>query len=200
MIAAASAPSAMTTADCASAYLSPSASGSTEYIGYESESRCHDSAQVMMFVCMPTDVSGYWPLADSPESITASACSSTAFVTSETSARVGRGFFCIDSSICVATITGLPASTQRRTISFCHVVTCQMSTSTPRSPRATMMPSEDSTISSRLSSASVVSTLEMILGGGVFFGSGQYFSWHSAMYARMFSTPAAERTNEAATQ
>ena len=31
-----------------------------------------------------------------------------AFATSEPSARVGRGFFTIDSNICVAQITGFP--------------------------------------------------------------------------------------------
>ena len=45
----------------------------------------------------------------SREGRTASAPSSTALATSEHSARVGRGFLIIDSSICVATTTGLPA-------------------------------------------------------------------------------------------
>src|SRR5947207_8029952 len=44
---------------------------------------------------------GYWPEADSAESITASVPSSTALATSETSARVGTGLAIIDSIICV---------------------------------------------------------------------------------------------------
>ena len=66
---------------------------------------------------------GNLPPAVSPLSITQSAPSSTAFVTSATSALVGRGFFCILSSICVATTTGFPAATHFATISFCHVAT-----------------------------------------------------------------------------
>ena len=49
---------------------------------------------------MATASRGKAPLAVSPESITASVPSSTAFATSEHSARVGRGFEIIDSSIC----------------------------------------------------------------------------------------------------
>ncbi|KAF0962562.1 hypothetical protein MLGJGCBP_04313 [Rhodococcus sp. T7] len=52
----------------------------------------------------------YFPTDVSPESITASAPSRTAFATSEASARVGREFSIIDSSICVATITGFAFS------------------------------------------------------------------------------------------
>ena len=44
----------------------------------------------------------------SPESMTQSAPSKTALATSVHSALVGRGFFCMDSNIWVATITGLP--------------------------------------------------------------------------------------------
>ena len=46
----------------------------------------------------------------SPESITASVPSSTAFATSDASARVGRGLRIIESSICVAVTTGIPAA------------------------------------------------------------------------------------------
>src|SRR5262245_50713103 len=45
---------------------------------------------------------GYLPLAVSADNITASVPSSTAFATSETSARVGPGLEIIDSIICVA--------------------------------------------------------------------------------------------------
>ena len=56
-----------------------------------------------------TASTGYCPAADSADSITASAPSKIAVATSETSARVGTGEVIIDSSICVATTTGLPA-------------------------------------------------------------------------------------------
>src|SRR3954465_462615 len=55
-----------------------------------------------------TASAGYCPAADSADSITASAPSKMAVATSETSARVGTGLVIMDSSICVATTTGLP--------------------------------------------------------------------------------------------
>ena len=51
-----------------------------------------------------TALTGYLPTALSPDSITASVPSITAFATSETSARVGTGLWIIDSIICVAVI------------------------------------------------------------------------------------------------
>ena len=57
-----------------------------------------------------TDSTGYLPAAVSPESIRASAPCRTAAATSLTSARVGLGFVCMESSIWVATMTGLPAA------------------------------------------------------------------------------------------
>ena len=51
---------------------------------------------------------GYFPFADSPESITASVPLYTALATSVTSALVGRGFLIMESSICVAVITSFP--------------------------------------------------------------------------------------------
>ena len=57
---------------------------------------------------MVTDSRGYLPLAVSAESMTASVPSKMALATSVASARVGRGFSIIDSSICVAVMTGLP--------------------------------------------------------------------------------------------
>ena len=56
-----------------------------------------------------TASSGYSPTAVSADSITASVPSRTAFATSLASARVGSGELIIDSSICVAVMTGLPA-------------------------------------------------------------------------------------------
>ena len=58
------------------------------------------------------------------ESITASAPSITALATSETSARVGRGFFTMDSSIWVAQITGVPARLHFWIIIFWATNTC----------------------------------------------------------------------------
>ena len=52
-----------------------------------------------------TAFTGYLPAAVSADSITASVPSSTALATSLTSARVGIGFWIIDSIICVAVIT-----------------------------------------------------------------------------------------------
>ena len=51
---------------------------------------------------------GYSPIAVSPESMIAEVPSRIAFATSDASARVGSGEWIIDSSICVAVITGLP--------------------------------------------------------------------------------------------
>ena len=65
------------------------------------------SASTTMRAMMETDSRGYWPLAVSAESMTASVPSKMALATSLASARVGRGFSIIDSSICVAVMTGL---------------------------------------------------------------------------------------------
>ncbi len=57
-------------------------------------------------------------MAVSPDSITASVPSSTALDTSVASARVGREFHCMLSSICVAVMTGTRRSLQARMICF----------------------------------------------------------------------------------
>ena len=91
----------------------------------------------------------------------ASAPSSTALAASEASARVGRAFSIIDSSTWVATMTGLAL---RRAISiarFCTSGTSSSGISTPRSPRATMIPSKAITISRRLATACGFSILAM---------------------------------------
>jgi len=62
---------------------------------------------IRAIVC--TDSTGYRPTAVSPESMTASEPSRIALATSLASARVGRGLRIIESSICVAVITGFPA-------------------------------------------------------------------------------------------
>ena len=70
-----------------------------------------------------------------------------AVATSDTSARVGIGDSIIDSSICVATITGLAAARAPRTSCFWIGGTAWIGSSTPRSPRATMIPSDTARIS-----------------------------------------------------
>mmetsp|Transcript_66788 Transcript_66788/g.184196 ORF Transcript_66788/g.184196 Transcript_66788/m.184196 type:complete len:247 (+) Transcript_66788:1210-1950(+) len=117
----------------------------------------------MTFCCMATDSIGYLPAADSPESMTASAPSKIAVAMSEHSARVGAGLSIIDSSIWVATITGLPWERHSSMISFWSMGTSSGCISTPRSPRATMMPSQTSVISLRLSMADGFSILASTL-------------------------------------
>src|SRR6266566_3136751 len=73
-------------------------------------SRMLPSASSMMRAIMLTASIGYFPVAVSAESITASDPSKIALATSEASARVGRGFSVIDSSIWVAVITGRRSS------------------------------------------------------------------------------------------
>ena len=65
------------------------------------------SASITMRDIMATASRGYRPLAVSAESMTESLPSKIALATSLASARVGRGFSIIDSSICVAVMTGL---------------------------------------------------------------------------------------------
>ena len=89
---------------------------------------------------------GNKPTAVSAESITASAPSNTAVATSEASALVGDGDSIIDSNICVATITGFPACLHLRIISFCIPGTSSGGSSTPKSPLATIIPSQASII------------------------------------------------------
>ena len=100
-----------------------------------------------------TAPAGSWPTAVSSDSITASVPSSTAFATSVTSARVGSGLVTIDTSICVAVITGRPARLAARMMRFCVAGTRSIGISTPRSPRATMIASAAATIASSRSSA-----------------------------------------------
>ena len=101
----------------------------------------------MRFI-VATASTGYCPAADSADSITASAPSKIAVATSDTSARVGTGLVIIDSSIWVATTTGLPARRAVRVICFCTPGTFSSGISTPRSPRATISASARSMISS----------------------------------------------------
>mmetsp|Transcript_16362 Transcript_16362/g.22549 ORF Transcript_16362/g.22549 Transcript_16362/m.22549 type:complete len:281 (+) Transcript_16362:489-1331(+) len=111
--------------------------------------------------CIVTDSTGYDPAALSAESMTASQRSYTAVAQSEASARVGVGFSIMLSIIWVAITTGLPSTRQRCTICFWMIGTSQGDISTPRSPLATMMPSDSFTISSRYSIAEGFSSFAM---------------------------------------
>ena len=119
---------------------------------------CSWTTAPMLFIVM-TVSTGYLPTAVSPLSITASAPSRRAFATSLASARVGLGFSVMDSSIWVATMTGLPLWLQASMIFFWSSGTSHGGISMPRSPLATMMPSLASIISLILCTASPCSTL-----------------------------------------
>src|SRR5262249_40216660 len=106
------------------------------------------SPSPMMRFLLVTASTGSFPAADSADSITASAPSNTAVATSDTSARVGTGLLIIDSSIWVATTTGLPARRAARVSCFWMPGTFSSGSSTPRSPRATISQSVKSMISS----------------------------------------------------
>mmetsp|Transcript_13131 Transcript_13131/g.33535 ORF Transcript_13131/g.33535 Transcript_13131/m.33535 type:complete len:200 (-) Transcript_13131:596-1195(-) len=121
--------------------------------------------------------------------MTQSEPSRTALATSETSARVGRGFLVIDSSICVAQMTGFPARLHLAIIIFCAMKTFSGGISIPRSPRATMTPSVSSRISSKLRTPSWFSILEIIL----------MLLPASPRHSRTSSTSAFLRMNEAKT-
>ena len=88
--------------------------------------------------------------------------SKIAFATSVTSARVGRVAPTIDSSICVAVIDGFERRPARWMSRFWTSGTSSIGSSMPRSPRATMIPSAASTISSALAAACGFSIFAMI--------------------------------------
>ena len=71
------------------------------------------SASRMIASSTSTARTGNFPTAVSPDSMIASAPPSTAPAASLTSARVGRGSSRIDSSTCVATMTGTPRAARR---------------------------------------------------------------------------------------
>ena len=116
-----------------------------------------------IFFIIATDSIGYAPAAVSPDSIIASVPSNIAFATSLVSARVGIGFSIMLSSICVATITTLRLIFAFLIIVFCTIGTFSVDISIPKSPLATIMPSDTSIISSIFSTACGFSILEMIL-------------------------------------
>src|SRR5215475_9201910 len=67
--------------------------------------------------------------------MTQSVPSRIALATSVASARVGCRLRVIDSSICVAVMTGFPARTAFRMRLFWTTAICSIGVSTPRSPR-----------------------------------------------------------------
>src|SRR3990167_7029762 len=117
------------------------------------------SAADIILAIISTDSIGYFPDAVSPDSITASVPSNMAFAISEASALVGLGLFIMDSSICVAVITGFPFLFAIFIMLFCATGTASGDISTPRSPLATITPSASSIIFSRFSMASGFSSL-----------------------------------------
>ncbi len=137
-----------------------------------------------------TTSGGCLPVAVSALSITASAPSSTALATSVISLRLGFTLSIILSIICVATITGLPRWIHLRMMSLCAAGTFSTGSSTPRSPRATIMPSDSNIILRRSTSADGISIFAITL-------VTQFFS-ASLLFRSMISS--ALRTNDNATQ
>ena len=117
----------------------------------------------MILHIVSTTSVGCLPVAVSPLSITASAPSNTAFATSVISLRLGFTLSIILSIICVATITGLARCRHLRISCFWISGTCSTGSSTPRSPRATMIPSDSRIISRIFVRASGFSIFAMIL-------------------------------------
>lgn len=76
-----------------------------------------------------------------------------------TSARVGVGYSIMDSKSCEATMTGLLSLRHVFTISCCTDGTCSSGIWAPKSPRATMAPSETRIMSSRFFRESLLSIL-----------------------------------------
>ena len=130
--------------------------------GFLRQSSVSFSVRMIIRCIVSTASTGYFPPAVSPESMTASAPSITALATSLASARVGRGLRIIESSIWVATITGLPCTRHFSMISFWTIGTSSVFISTPRSPRATIMPSPTESISSIFSTDCLVSIFAII--------------------------------------
>mmetsp|Transcript_52189 Transcript_52189/g.161988 ORF Transcript_52189/g.161988 Transcript_52189/m.161988 type:complete len:242 (+) Transcript_52189:537-1262(+) len=118
-----------------------------------------------MRAMMSAASTGKSPMAVSPESMTQSVPSRTAFATSLASARVGRGDLFMDSSICVAVMTNFPAKLQRPIMTFCAMKTCSGGISMPKSPLATMIPSLAWRMASKFVRPSPFSILEMSRGG-----------------------------------
>lgn len=82
------------------------------------------------------------PILVYPDVILLSARSNTELVTSDIYARVGLGLLYIDYNICVAVMTNLPAFITLFDINFCKSITFSIGTYIPRSPLATIIPSD----------------------------------------------------------
>ena len=122
------------------------------------------SASTQMAAIISTVSIGYLPEAVSADVMTASVPSSTALATSDTSARVGTALTIIDSIIWVAVMASLFDARAILIMRFCKAGTAALPTSTAKSPRATMMPSDASRISCRAGMASARSILAIIIG------------------------------------
>mmetsp|Transcript_15487 Transcript_15487/g.36286 ORF Transcript_15487/g.36286 Transcript_15487/m.36286 type:complete len:291 (+) Transcript_15487:1239-2111(+) len=107
---------------------------------------------------------GNLPLAASPLSMTASAPSQIALATSETSARVGTGWLIMLSTTCVALMTNNPASLDFLMSIFWANGTRSTSSSTPKSPRATINASDLEMMPSMFVNAWGFSIFGQILG------------------------------------
>ena len=114
-----------------------------------------------------TTSTGYLPTAVSADSMTASVPSSTALATSKTSARVGIELLIMDSIIWVAVMTRRSILRALEMSDFWIPISCASPTSTPRSPRATIMPDAARSMLLRVSSSATTSArsiLAMIAG------------------------------------
>ena len=111
--------------------------------------------------------------------MTASVPSSTALATSLTSARVGTGLVIMLSIIWVAVITTLSLASASLIMRFCSAGTAALPTSTARSPRATMMPSETRRMFSSSGMASARSILA-IRPGLWPAGAATWHSWRAS--------------------
>ena len=142
-----------------------------------------------MRAIVATASTGKRPEAVSAESMIPSVPSRIALATSEASARVGRGLSIMLSSICVAVITTLPIAFAISMIRFWSVGTSSVDSSTPRSPRATITPSDASRTWGRSFMASRFSIFAIT-------GVDAPMDLMSALHS---STSAAWRTNDSAT-
>ena len=186
-IAAASQASAACTAPRAVA--SAIVGGSSRSGRMDGRAAAYSSAARTMRRMVRTVSAGKRPIAVSPDSITASVPSRTAFATSLASARVGSGLAVIDSSICVAVMTGVPCRRQVSMMRFCSTGTVSIGHSTPRSPRATMTASAALTTASSSSTACRFSI----------FAITRALPARAVMPSRSSVTSAAARTNDSPT-
>ena len=147
------------------------------------------SARSAIRAIISTVSTGNRPVAVSAESMIASAPSKMAVATSLTSARVGRRWSTMDSSIWVATITGTLPSRAWRITSFWMTGTSSSGTSTPRSPRATITASTRARMPARLPTISARSSLATMGRSAPCSRRNLRTSWMSA----------AVRTNDTAT-